>query len=321
MGVPAIRVTACQGRGYRTMYVRSFAFESGTMPPVGCTPVGCLDVDVLAMAALAAGTALALGAFVALVYLRDAREVLEEEITRTVAERDAFATFARRVNGIDGGPATTGAAGRAGEIISRSPSRSPSTDARLERVRTAYRETVMAVPHYRVEYDETLAESVAAEFCEEVSAAVRDGTRFRPQLKGALVQGSQRSRNEREALLATLNRERDALEDASAAFTEIEDTLGRMDDRPLPEKSLGDLGADWERMAALERRCTGIIADRQDRIHANRAVSAHSRTLDLHEYLYGPLPVTNPVLADAAELLLEIRRGRRRLVGAALNRA
>lgn len=321
MGVPAIRVTVCQGRGYHSMYVRSFAVESGKIPPVGCTPVGCLDVEMLAMAGLATGTALALGAFVALVYLRDARAVLEEEITRTVAERDAFATFARRVNGIDGGAATPGTPGRAGEIISRSPSRSPSTDARLERVETAYRETVMGVSHYRSEYDETLAESLTAEFCEEVSSAIQDGTRFTPQLKGALLRGSRRSRNEREALLATLDRERDALEDATAAFGEIEEALGRMDECPLPSKSLGDLGADWDRLAALEGRCTGLIADRQDRIHADRAVTAHNRPLDLHEYVYGPLPVTHPVLAEGVELLVGIRTARRRLVGAALHRA
>lgn len=302
------------GKDWSSMYVRSFVFESGSSPPVGCRLPGCHDPEPLAMTVLIGATAVALVAFVALVYLRQAEDVLAEEYDRTVAERDAFREFARQVEQLDGTAATTSPSAIEGGILSRS--RAP--DDRLERVRDAYRSTVMGVAHYEEEYDDTLAESMAAEFCEEVATAVRNGPRFSAQLKGALLQGSKQSRAERSALMRALDRERDALECARSEFGAVYGELERIDDRPLGEKTLTELGADWDRLAQLDRRCRDVLEDRQDRIHAGYPnLPARTAGVRFHEYLYGPLAVNNPVLAEGVELATVIGTARRRILRAA----
>lgn len=300
------------------MYVRSFAFESGSPQAVGCSPVGCLDVEVLLMSVLVGATALALLAFAALVYLRGAEEVVAEERARTVAERDAFVRFGRRVARLDGTGAAATHARPGGGILSQSH----TADDRLTRVRNAYRETVMGVSHYEEEYGDTLPESMAAEFCEEVATAVRDGSRFTPQLKGALLQGSEQSRTEREAFLRALDCERDAIERARDEFTDVHDALDGLDARPLPEKSLTDLAVDWERLSDLEGRCRRVVEDRQDRIHTGYpTLPSEARGVGFHEYLYSSLGVTHPVLAEGADVLADIRTARRRLLRTAQARA
>lgn len=301
-------------KDWSSMYVRSFVFESGSPPPVGCRLPGCFDPEPLVMTVLMGATAVALVAFVALVYLRRAEDVLEEEYDRTVAECDAFREFARRVEQLDGTAATTSPSSFEGGILSRSP----APDDRLERVRDAYRSTVMGVAHYEEEYDDTLAESMAVEFCEEVATVVRNGPRFSAQLKGALLQGSKQSRAERSALIGVLDRERDALECAGSEFGTVYAELERMDDRPLGEKTLTELGADWDRLSELDRRCRDVLVDRQDRIHTGYPdLPDRTAGVRFHEYLYGPLSVTNPVLAEGAELAAVIGTARRRILSTA----
>lgn len=278
------------------------------------------------MSVLVGATALALLAFVALVYLRGAEEVLAEERSRTVAERDAFVRFARRVAQLDETTATTSQSrsgpgpgpGPEGGILSQSS----TTDDRLERVRDAYRETVMGVSHYEEEYGDTLPESMAAEFCDEVATAVRDGTRFTPQLKGTLLQGSEQSHTERKAFLRALDCERDALDSAKAELADVRDALERLDARPLPEKSLTDLGVDWDRLTDLEGRCQRVVEERQERIHTGYPnLPSQARGVGFHEYLYGSFVATHPVLAEGAEVLADIRTARRRILRAAQARA
>jgi len=288
---------------------------------VGCSPVGCLDIDILIMSVLVGATALALLAFAALVYLRGAEEVVVEERARTVAERDAFGRFGRRVAQLDGTstPATHSPPGNPGGGIL---SQSHTADDRLKRVRDVYRETVMGVSHYEEEYGDALPESMAAEFGDEVATAVRDGNRFTPQLKGILLQSSEQSRTEREAFLRTLDCERDALERACDEFTDVRDALDALDARPLSEKSLTDLAVDWDRLSDLEGRCRRVVEDRQDRIHAGYpTLPSEARGVGFHEYLYGSLAVTHPVLAEGADVLADIRTARQRLVRTAQARA
>lgn len=303
-----------RNKNWSSMYVRSFVFDPGSGQSVACRLAACLDPELVVMSILVGATALAVLASVALVYLREAEEVLAEEYARTVAERDAFQEFARLVDQLDGTTATTNPSQPAGGLLSQSR----SSGERLGRVREAYSETVMGVAHYEKEYDDTLRESMSAEFCEEVASAVENGTRLSPQLKAGLLQGSHQSRTEREALLQALDRESDALDRAKSEFAAVYDELERVDDRPLTEKPLIELGADWDRLSDLERRCQAVLDERQKRIHAGYpSLPCRSRGVSFHEYLYGSFVVTHPVLADGVELAGDIRTARRRILQAA----
>lgn len=295
-----------------------------------CAPLGCVDLAAAAVALLAGTSALAVLVSGTLLYLSGARDAVERERERTRAEREAFARFTRRVSrlepagaGAGGVPDTTGRrpdGGTAGPAVGPL-ARAGASDDRLERAREAYRETVMAVPHYEEEYGGSLAEDVAAEFGEEVAAGVVEGDRFTPELKAALVRGSETARGEREAFLRALDREDDALARAAGTFSDLLSDLERRDARPLTAKSLDELAADWDRIADLRAECTRVLADRQERIHAGYPSLPREGGVGFHRYLYRALPVTHPVLAEGAALSATLRTAQRRILGTAIRRA
>lgn len=122
------------------------------------------DLWMLVAVGLAVGTVIA-----TMAYLKSARPTLEEEQSRTTAERDDLMEFANRVADLSV-ESTTTAGLPAGGTASAITTGHGSTG--LDDVREAYRETVMAVPHYAEEYGESLEENMAIELDDEVAVSV-----------------------------------------------------------------------------------------------------------------------------------------------------
>nr|WP_101297993.1 hypothetical protein [Halegenticoccus soli] len=122
-----------------------------------------------------------------------ALELVDEEIARVDAERDAVRRFRRRIGALEtrrpAGSATAPTPAGAIRSIGEGRSASPA----LDRVRTAYRETVMSAPHYEDEYGDTFEESVAAEFGAETAELLRTSDRFTDALRELLVRACRRS--------------------------------------------------------------------------------------------------------------------------------
>jgi hypothetical protein len=146
--------------------------------------------------------------------LSTAAEMVEAEHAEVEAERRAFARFADRVGGID---AVSGQPRGAtpGQTLTGSPPR------RVERVRGAFRETVMSVDHYDEVYGESLVEHAAAELSADVATGFRreSGTQFTAFYKSTLVSAVEGAVGWRERLcdqldeeLASLDRSRERLE-------------------------------------------------------------------------------------------------------------
>jgi hypothetical protein len=57
----------------------------------------------------------------------------------------------------------------------------------LERVRKSDKETVMAVPHFTAEYDESMAIHLSTEFTPDVATAVRKDKQLSRPFKQALI--------------------------------------------------------------------------------------------------------------------------------------
>lgn len=248
-----------------------------------------------------------------LLYLPRARSVCEEERERTEEEARAFGRFVDRVAEIDATPTPNGPAqATAGTVATSFAQR--GDDQGLREIRRAYRETVMSVSHYDQEYGESLTKNVTEEFDPEVATVVTNGDRVTPQLKDAIVDRAIDARDRREDFLGVLSREASALEDARRSLEDVDATLERLDERPLPERSYDDLETTWYQLRELERRLETLLADRQERLRSSGGSGLRfADSIAMYAYLYQPLSVDYPVLADGTRLLEDVTTAKRRV--------
>ncbi len=271
--------------------------------PEACPDVvACATTDVVALVLGAAILFFAL--FVAAVtHVRSARSVTAEEREHVRREAEAFSAFADRVADLDAGPG--GASGR--KVGAATLVESAATTS-LGDVADAYRETVMAVPHYDGEYGEPLARNMVTEFGDDVTSAVVTGQSLTPQLKRTLLQRSARAQRLRIALLEHLDAEDEAVAAAEADYDRIADSVARIEDESLADAAFEDLLAEWYLLEDRERECIERLQARQETIHGRRGLAKHlSNAPTFEQYLYAPLEVTYPVLADGTELLDRVR--------------
>lgn len=248
--------------------------------------------------------------------IRRARNVLVAERERTAAERDAFEAFGRRVGALSPQrlDRPEGPKGFARSLSAASSSPSPSTSM-PDRVLVIYRETVVALSHYDEEYGEPAIENLAAEFGEEIGAAVARSGVFTAELKAALSSAAREAATRRGTFLDVLDEERRALDDAACELRRVGDDLTDLDpDSVSSGSSFTSLRDARERLCGLCERCEELVADRQETLRSPRAGGRWGRNdASLNEYLYASLDVTYPVLADASDAAATIRRERRRI--------
>lgn len=249
----------------------------------------------------------------ALLYLPKARNICAEEWARTRAERDAFEQFGRNIASMEATPMQAIEAG-VGVVPLANASSGPN---QLNQIKNLYRETVMAVPHFDDEYGETLSEHMAAEFNEDLTSAVCNGSQATPQLLQALIQHSQQARDERQMLLDTLDQEADALADASSTMIEIRQTLNQFEEHRLTHLSFEELMEAYDEVKRLNSSCRKAIRTRQGSIHEGIQLGRRiDKTSHFYSYLYHPLNVSYPVLSDGTRLLDEIAEAQSRIVRA-----
>lgn len=258
---------------------------------------GCGGIDVATIALVLLTGVLALLVLAAIVHVKEATSLLDEERSRILDERDAFDAFSRRIANLEVTEATTAVATAGGLAVETS---TVSAD-RLGSVKEAYRDTVMSVPHYEEDYGESLAENLAVEFGDGLAYAVTDGGQLTPPLKSALLSASEESSRNRSAFLSTLEAEAEALSEAATAIEAVDSEVDSIATAPPTERSYEELVAEWNRLGTLDDRCEDLLQERQEEIQS-RAKVAKAGGVELHEYLYEALPVTHPVLADLASL-------------------
>ncbi|WP_136689829.1 DUF7260 family protein [Halorhabdus amylolytica] len=229
-------------------------------------------------------------------------------------ERDAFRTLLTRVSRIqvDGPGPTTVRTGGSTTVVRSVASQS---SRRLQKLRTAYRETVMGVVHYDSEYGESLRENLAAECGHPLARQIVDGETLVPTVYNAFVDACKRARDERSRLCQYVERERDSLGRYAERLDGIETTaveVGSRIDSTSETESLSRIDRTLER---LESRCADLATERQEQIHGRSVADVDGTELELLEYLYDDMETTTPVLADVAACLETIRYHRNRCQG------
>lgn len=238
-------------------------------------------------------------------------ETVENEVERTEAERRAFARFLAALREIGPATATTRTAPGGGSVARASVGRGP--DDSLRRVRAAYRETVMDVPHFTADYDDTLAENLTVEFGPELATAVVDARTLTPVAHDGLVAGAENARRERERFLDLLRRERQSLGEVRRTLNDVEARavdIGSGLEEVTASVRLGQLE---DRLVSLESECERLSDERQRLLH-RRAEPQLSGVGEesLSEFLYGESETRYPALRDVTACLDTIRNYRER---------
>ena len=295
------------------------ALDSGCSGAV-CDPLAVATDPAVVAALVCVGLVLT----VAAAYIRDAKATCRQERRRVVDERDAFEEFGDRVAALTpiptretpARPATLAAPGLAADR--------PIADGGRRRVLTAYQKTVVSLPHYATEYDETLAESFAAELGEDAAVSLASNERLSPELQSALVDRSRRAATARESLAAAIDVEVDRLERAADRVAGIDRRRARLVDHlsGLTGETAVDASIDvWERLEALETECDALAADRQTQVTEPPPPireSGPSIPVDVDvaftDYLYEPSEgPDHPVLAAIAAAADRLQRDRDRV--------
>ena len=310
-----------------TETVGSVTFRVGARDPtaVECSTASCEVSSALSDPAIATGMVLlAVAALVTFVYISEARTQLREERRRIVDERDALEEFIDRTRGLTPHEAdefsTGGNAAATGGTIplarhGTGPPRPP--DDLRDQVCSQYRETVMSVPHYTEEYDDSLAESLTEELGADVATALLAEERVSAPLHATIVSRSRGARAAREELLSAVDAELAELDDVEARLKRVDRTRRNLrshledgDAEPTFE-ACQDV---WRTFGDLEETCGTLAADRQGTLRDPPYVPDDEQP-SFHEYLYGTLEETaHPVLSAIAELTDRIRTDRRRVL-------
>jgi hypothetical protein len=180
----------------------------------------------------------------------------------------------------------------------------------LTAVRTAYRETVMDVPHYESEYGEPLEEHLASEIDVSLACQISRGTVLTGPVLAALRGAIEETLAKRADFLAELQRERESLESVVGRLRELERRTHEI--RKHLKDGIHDSVAAT--LDTLEERCAELARTRQQTIHG-RSANAWSGIDEesLLWYLYGGLETKTPALRAIGSCLETVRWHQRQL--------
>lgn len=182
----------------------------------------------------------------------------------------------------------------------------------LQAVRTAYRETIMNVPHYDDEYDEPLKVHLMKELNEEVARQLLEGTALTEPLYAALIGTVKQRRTSRNSLLRTLDKERDSLQSVVDSLAEIETQAHEIGDQIGTATNSAQRETFRTNLVQLEDRCEEVATTRQTTIHQRSGTDWAGVDSDsLVAYLYHDLKTTTPALSAIAQCIETIRRHHR----------
>ncbi|WP_436907704.1 DUF7260 family protein [Halosimplex marinum] len=208
--------------------------------------------------------------------LSTAADIVERERAEVDAERRAFARFGERVAGIETEAPSAAGQGQRQMLVDTSSNRT-------ERLRSAFRESVMSVDHYEQRYDESLVEHVAAELSADVAAGFRrnSGAAFTEFYRSTLATAVEEAVDRRKRLCEQLEAEQSSLERSREALDEL----------------VGEYDESWSSPAAagLEPELDDIAQERQALVQ-RRDPASGTDGHDLCTYVYGNADWTYPVL-------------------------
>ena len=250
-------------------------------------------------------------------YIDSAIECVAREQCWTNEELQAFGEFERHVRNTDVQdtpdkvlPQTTGAPSQSGLLTAAQP----APETQRARVREAYAETVLETTVHKHIHEESLAESLFAEFGPEIAASVLQSEPLTPELRSAVFTAIDVAQTERTKVFELYEDERTSLTRASELHGEVETTVSELDDALFETWQTENLEDAWDRLLKLEVDCERLIRQRQELLHdRSNASEPNEEDQSIVKYLYRNAPFTYPVLAVTAEYLERLQTHRQQL--------
>lgn len=230
-----------------------------------------------------------------------AQDELSKEYCRITDEIKAFERFLDRLESI------VTSSDQHSSPRGMSALREQPTGSGTSELRKAYEATVMAVPHFSEDYDESFYENLTAEFGPELAAMIRQADHIDERCRSAIESLSSTAIQEREHLVETIQAEQEAIETYSSKLPDIAVEIDSLSTTEFAAADFGGLEAYWTRLQTLEKRCDTIADDRQRTIKSHdRAVGTLNSEASLSRYLYQDLPEMYPILASIGILGTEL---------------
>lgn len=281
--------------------------EPGCSGTIECALIGVAD-HMLLLLWLMLLVVVALGS---LVFLPRARSLCDRERSRTQAEFDAFDAFIDQVHRITPAPpVTTAQVGTQAPLMQR---RSEAT-GNLRTLVEAYESSVMSVPHFEEEYDETVADHMREELGDEIAQAVNTEAQLTKPLHQSVIDAAIAARDRRGHLLAMLDEEANSL---GTLEIELRDMASGVDEATTPlcaDLSFDELQELRRQLEVYEQQIESLVNQRQvDRTAGRSGAIRSGQSIDLQTYLYRTMEPTYPVLAEATQLLSRVQITHRRV--------
>ncbi|MEF8822094.1 MAG: hypothetical protein V5A52_07440 [Halovenus sp.] len=226
-----------------------------------------------------------------------ALDAIDREDSRTTAERDAMQAFRDRISDLSVKSPTT-------EFSPVAVTSATDRTRAVRTVRNQYESTVMAVPHYEEEYDESYTEHVHQEFGPDVATILVHGSGFERRHKQALLAAVRESIAVREKLLETLQAERASVTALQKRVCSLARDLENIETASVADEPVQLLDGYRSRLDILKKRCHELIERRQsEMVDKRRELRLPISGPDIPTYVYSDLPVNYPVIKILTELI------------------
>lgn len=234
--------------------------------------------------------------------ISSAIDVLTIEYTQITEEIQAFEQFREKVS-------NTSTNIESKNSINNFRCQQKSTVEGTSKVRTAYRDTIMSVPHYEKEYGDTYLSSVSEELGPDLAIAITESSELTPISKSALINQIDNTIEGRKQLRKTVQSEQDSIESGYNDLYNIGEFIHQ-----YPENKIFRLNNDQK--TKFEAKLSNNIDD-LDKISINRqqeinkiqkSAQTNQSHSDLYSYFYQSMSTNYPVLETIGKLGREIKK-------------
>lgn len=210
-----------------------------------------------------------------------AADLADQEQVELKVEKTSLEEFVERVGALTPTPI------QSSRVNQQFDAKNVST---LADVRDAYRSTVMAVPHFEKQYNESLIKHISEELGPEIASAVHPDTvtKFTPFVQKSIQQAAKRRASKRQALLEVLDREVCSL---MTTQNQLRDLIERVFSKGIPICSCSTIAKQLQ-----------DIATTRQHVLSERPSLKMARINEVCSYLYTTPSWTYPVLVSVCRL-------------------
>ncbi|MFQ3476708.1 hypothetical protein HKK80_10695 [Halonotius sp. F2-221B] len=224
--------------------------------------------------------------------IESAKETVQIEQRRVTDEIEAYEQFATKLTTIS----TTSLSHLTSGTFDTTVEQGVTSETRS--IQNLFEETVMSVPHYEEDYDESFMKHIAAEFTPEIALLLNETEWLTEQHTSVLNSYIRTAITERKELAQALEVEYESVDHIGNQVHERAQEVLEISHREFNTMDFGALEAHWHRLEQIKTICDSIAADRQETIDSpTRAVACSNSDISMSRYLYQDLAYDYPILA------------------------